>query len=70
MAPLSDMPQNINFSLNFIYVILLEIHREFMTHGGLARSIYGHGQSLYVCVDDLNALTYEKNCTDGLHVPK
>ena len=34
-----------------------KIHREFMTHGGLAGSIYRHGRSPRVCADDLNALS-------------
>ena len=34
-----------------------EIHLEFMTHGGLARSIYRQGRSPRVCADDLNALS-------------
>ena len=32
-----------------------EIHREIMTHGGLARSIYRHGRSPRVCADNLHA---------------
>ena len=44
----------------YIHDTLKKIHREFMTHGGLARSIYRQRRSSRVCADDLTVLSYNQ----------